>query len=224
MVGDLDLPEPGLKLRLTRTTAPGHVILGKERCRPFPRNDRRCGRCGRRGRPDTRERRRAGTPPGAGGRRWWMRLRAWMEVVSSAEITYSSPARGWPAKTRWYRSSTTPAFSANAGSRGKIHERSRHGRIASSESHRQIVVPEICSQMPRSIARRRMSARDRRESCSPSSRGSWQASALTSATTEGGNAGLRPRPGASSSPPRPCSKKRFSAGRRAAPSSRASQH
>src|SRR5437660_12374324 len=46
--------------------------------------------------------------------------------------------------------------------------------------------------MPRSIASQRTSARERRERGTPSSRGSAQASALTSATTRGGESGLSP--------------------------------
>jgi len=47
-----------------------------------------------------------------------------------------------------------PALMVKSGSRGKIQERCCHGLIASSDSQRQTVSPEICSQMPRATASR----------------------------------------------------------------------
>jgi len=55
--------------------------------------------------------------------------------------------------------------------------------IASWESHRQTVTPEICSTMPRVIASRASSEEDQRESGTPLSAGSSQAIAMTSART-----------------------------------------
>jgi hypothetical protein len=76
-----------------------------------------------------------------------------------------------------------PARSANRGSRGKIHERCCHGRIASSDSQRQTVTPLICSTIPRVIASRASSLADQRDSGTPCSAGSAHASAITSART-----------------------------------------
>jgi predicted transcriptional regulator len=60
------------------------------------------------------------------------------------------------------RSRIRPALAVNAGSRGKIHERCCQGLIASSESQRQTVTPEICSQIPRAIASAASSEDDQR--------------------------------------------------------------
>lgn len=46
--------------------------------------------------------------PGGGGRVGWQRQRAWIEVFSPAEITYSSGRRGWCAQVRANRSDTAP--------------------------------------------------------------------------------------------------------------------
>src|SRR5918996_4289569 len=77
-----------------------------------------------------------------------------------------------------------PAFSAKAGSVGKIQERWSQGRIASSRSQRTIVECEA-SQTPRSTTRRWTSAVERRESGEPPLGGS-QATALTSVICSGG--------------------------------------
>src|SRR6266545_6935171 len=73
----------------------------------------------------------------------WQRQRAWMEVFSSAEMTYSSPSSGAPSNSRAYRSSTRAAFRSKSGSRGKIQDRKVQGRMASSASHRQMVASEM---------------------------------------------------------------------------------
>jgi len=76
-----------------------------------------------------------------------------MEGFSSAEITQSPGCRSLPSQRPAYRSTIRPAFSANSGSVGKIHERYSHGRIASSPSQRR-TVDRDASQMPRSMTRR----------------------------------------------------------------------
>jgi hypothetical protein len=55
--------------------------------------------------------------------------------------------------------------------------------IASCDSHRQTVTPEICSTIPRVIASRASSEEDQRDSGTPLSTGSSQATAMTSART-----------------------------------------
>jgi hypothetical protein len=55
--------------------------------------------------------------------------------------------------------------------------------IASSDSHRQTVTPEICSTIPRVIAARASSEEDQRESGTPLSTGNSHAIAITSART-----------------------------------------
>src|ERR1035437_210588 len=70
-----------------------------------------------------------------------------------------------------YRSRIGPARCANSGSRGKIQERCCHGLIASWDSHRHTVTPEICLSIPRVIASRASSEEDQRESGTPRSRG-----------------------------------------------------
>ena len=76
-----------------------------------------------------------------------------------------------------------PALTVNAGSGGKIHERYRQGLIASSDSQRQTVTPEICSQIPRAIASRASSDDDQRASGTALSAGRSHASRITSART-----------------------------------------
>ena len=76
-----------------------------------------------------------------------------------------------------------PAFAVKSGSRGKIQERCCHGLIASSESQRQTVTPEICSQIPRAIASRASSVEDQRASGTSVSVGRSQARRITSART-----------------------------------------
>ena len=87
------------------------------------------GQVGHRARARTRARRASdGTVPAAGsdgtgsGPGW----------RSSHPRRSRTPFRqGLPSNTRAYRSSTTAALAAKSGSRGKIHERWSHGRMAS---------------------------------------------------------------------------------------------
>ena len=79
-----------------------------------------------------------------------------------------------------------PALVAKAGSRGKSQLRTRHGRMASAESQRQIVVPLISAISPCASTSRRSSVRDQRDSGTQERAGSSQASALTATTTPGG--------------------------------------
>jgi len=58
-----------------------------------------------------------------------------------------------------------------------------HGLMASCDSQRQTVTPEICSQMPRSTASRASSEEDQRDSGTPLETGSSHAIAITSART-----------------------------------------
>src|SRR5215472_5037053 len=63
-----------------------------------------------------------------------------MLVFSSAERTNSLALSLRPFQRRWYKSKMRPALASNCGSRGKIQQRCCHGRMASSFSHRQMVV------------------------------------------------------------------------------------
>jgi len=76
-----------------------------------------------------------------------------------------------------------PALAVNLGSRGKIHERCCHGLIASSDSQRQTVTPEICSQIPRETTSAANSADDQRASGTSLSAGRSHARRITSART-----------------------------------------
>ena len=76
-----------------------------------------------------------------------------------------------------------PALAVNSGSRGKIHERYCHGLIASSDSQRHTVTPEICSQIPRATASRASSVDDHRASGIRLSAGRSHARRITSALT-----------------------------------------
>src|SRR5271166_259375 len=113
-------------------------------------------------------------------------MRACTEVFSSALITYSLAANGASSKRRAYRSSTRAALVVKSGSRGKIQDRCCQGLIASAESQRQMVVPEIEATMPCSMAVRARSGQCQRASGTPAVEGSSQASALTATTTSGG--------------------------------------
>ncbi|KLO44661.1 hypothetical protein ABW17_08185 [Mycobacterium nebraskense] len=75
-----------------------------------------------------------------------------------------------------------------SGSRGKIQERCCQGLIASADSQRQIVVPEIEAAMPCSTAARARSGHCQRASgCGLLAFvGNSQASALMATTTSGG--------------------------------------
>jgi hypothetical protein len=76
-----------------------------------------------------------------------------------------------------------PALAVKSGSRGKIHERCCHGLIASSESQRQTVTPEICSQIPRTTTSAASSEDDQRASGTWLAAGSSHARRITSART-----------------------------------------
>jgi len=76
-----------------------------------------------------------------------------------------------------------PALGAKLGSRGKIHERCCHGLIASSDSQRHTVTPEMCSAIPRATASLASCADDQRASGTSLSAGSSQARRMTSAGT-----------------------------------------
>ncbi|HWE59590.1 MAG TPA: hypothetical protein VG228_07840 [Solirubrobacteraceae bacterium] len=71
----------------------------------------------------------------------------------------------------------------NSGSRGKIQERYCHGLIASSESQRHTVTPEICSQIPRVTISAASSADDQRASGTSLAAGRSHARRITSART-----------------------------------------
>ena len=58
--------------------------------------------------------------------------------------------------------------------------------MASSDSHRQMVVPEISAAMPRETTSAEMSGTCRRDKGTPRRLGSSQASAFTDTTTSGG--------------------------------------
>ncbi len=58
--------------------------------------------------------------------------------------------------------------------------------MASSDSHRQMVVPEMSATIPRVTASAARSGTWKRDSGTPSREGSSQASALTATTTSGG--------------------------------------
>jgi hypothetical protein len=95
-----------------------------------------------------------------------MRRRAWIEGFASAQITKSSGPNGFPSQRPAYSSSTGVAFWRKSGSRGKIHERYRHGLIASLASHRPIVEADA-SLTPRSTTNRCSSERLKRDSGRP---------------------------------------------------------
>src|SRR6266566_3597205 len=63
-----------------------------------------------------------------------------MLVFSSAERTNSLAPSLRPFQMRWYKSKMPPALASKSGSRGKIQQRCCQGRMASSLSHRQMVV------------------------------------------------------------------------------------
>ena len=117
--------------------------------------------------------------------------------------TYSSSSRSRPSQTRWYKSSARPALAAKPGSRGKIHDRYRHGRIASSSSHRHTVDRATDSTRPSAWASAARSAADHRDCGTRRSSGGSHAIALTSATTAAGNTRGRPGRLRSPSPSRP---------------------
>src|SRR3990172_858458 len=89
-----------------------------------------------------------------------------------------------------------PALTAKSGSRGKIHVRCCHGRIASSCSQRQTVLSLTVATMPWRWACRTMSAVLRRERGTPRVAGNSHARALTWTTTSGGKSPGATRAGA----------------------------
>src|SRR5512132_69370 len=126
-----------------------------------------------------------------------------MEVFSSAERTNSPGSSRRPWKRRAYRSRTTPALAAKAGSRGKIQERCRQGLSAASLSHRQSVETDTWSIRPVVMTSSRSSARLQRPSGTARIAGSSQAIALTSTTTAEGELARPTRPLAIPQPAKP---------------------
>src|SRR5215207_8240949 len=126
-----------------------------------------------------------------------------MEVFSSAERTNSPGSSRRPWNRRWYKSRTTPALAAKAGSRGEIQERCRHGLIASSCSQRHSVDTEIWSIRPVVMTSSRSSARLQRPSGTARIAGSSQAIALTSTITAEGELARPTRPLAVCEPAKP---------------------
>src|SRR5213594_754082 len=86
------------------------------------------------------------------------------------------------------------ALTANAGSRGKIQLRCRHGRRASWLSQRHSVAPLIWATSPCATTACCSSLSDQRASGNPRCAGSSHARALTATTTLGGKAGRPPAP------------------------------
>lgn len=86
-----------------------------------------------------------------------------------------------------------PALTAKSGSRGKSHDRKRHGRMASSLSQRQTVLSLIVATSPLRRASAVNSAMLQRESGRPHRDGISQARALISTTTSGGKSPGAPR-------------------------------
>src|SRR3990172_4348551 len=87
-----------------------------------------------------------------------------------------------------------PAFWAKSGSRGKIHERYRHGRMASSWSHRHTVLSPILATRPHSRACRVRSATLQRDRGTSRVQGSSHARALICTTSSGGKTPGAARP------------------------------
>src|ERR1035437_5402603 len=93
-----------------------------------------------------------------------------------------------------YRSRIGPARCANSGSRGKIQERCCHALIASWDSHRHTVTPEICLSIPRVIASRASSEEDQREGGPPLRTRRRQPIPIPSARRGGGKSRRPPPP------------------------------
>jgi hypothetical protein len=89
-----------------------------------------------------------------------------------------------------------PALSAKRGSRGKIQLRCCQGRMASSWSHRQTVLPLMRATIPARCTSRATSAVLRRDNGTPRVAGSSHARALTWTTTSGGKSPGATRAGA----------------------------
>src|SRR5262245_19284620 len=109
-----------------------------------------------------------------------------MLVFSSVEMTNSSSRNSCPCQQRAYKSRMRPAFTWNCGSRGKIQQRCRHGRMASSCSQRHTVLLLMRATSPRCSTWRLTSPTLSRDSGTPSTEGSSHASALTSTVSSGG--------------------------------------
>lgn len=132
-----------------------------------------------------------------------------MEVFSSAQITNSPSPSGSPSNALAYRSSTLAALAAKSGSLGKIHERCSQGLMASSRKIRQTVAAEMNATTPLRMSCLANSAQLQRDSGAPLVTGNSQASALSSAPTEGGKTRGRPERARSCRPFIRCSKKRL---------------
>jgi hypothetical protein len=74
----------------------------------------------------------------------FLRAPARIEGFSSPHTTKPPAWRSSPAQRPRYGSKMRPYLATKFGSRGKFQERCCHGLIASSESERQTVTPEIC--------------------------------------------------------------------------------
>src|SRR6266545_2949881 len=109
-------------------------------------------------------------------------------------MTNSPGSRRRPWNRRPYRSSTTAALAAKAGSRGKIQERCRQGLSASWSSQRHSVETETSLTRPVVMTSSRSSARLQRPSGTPRVVGNSQAIALTSTTTAEGETARPARP------------------------------
>jgi hypothetical protein len=143
-----------------------------------------------------------------GAKLGWQRQRAWMEVFSSLQITYSREPSFLTCQRRSYSSSTRSALLAKSGSRGNSHDRYCHGLTASRASHRHTVEADIASAMPSPTTSRASSGHDHRDNGTPARAANWQASALTCATCTGLNRTGRPDRARSTNPANPCAANR----------------
>ena len=109
-----------------------------------------------------------------------------MLVFSSAERTNSLAPSLRPFQMRWYKSKMPPALASKSGSRGKIQQRCCQGRMASSLSHRQMVVSLTDAVRPQVRTWAPSSATLQRERGTPKRWGNSQAMALTRTTSSGG--------------------------------------
>src|ERR1700730_3554402 len=111
--------------------------------------------------------------------------------------------RALPSQVRAYRSSTRSALASKPGSQGKIYELRPQGRMASSDSHSQMVVLEISATIPRLTTSAVTPDTCSRDGGTPNCDGNWQAGALTATTTSLGKDRWLATRGRSSSPSRP---------------------
>ena len=114
-----------------------------------------------------------------------------------------------PSQTRAYRSRTRAAFAAKSGSRGKIHDRYRHGLIASACNQRRTVDDEIAATRPSRTAWPASSAELHLDNGTRRCSGGSHAIALMPATTSDPNRRGRPDRGRSARPAIPSSQNRF---------------